>query len=130
MSKFFLLIIFLSIPVCSFADRYGIYGDYSGGGTSIFDILCAIVAIIFSFWFLSSSYEEWKKRKESGEKIERSDFVADIIIPFFGYIFVAFLLSVPFVLTVKFFGGVSAVKEYWLYIGLICFAVVAFLRQT
>ncbi|EPB3309858.1 hypothetical protein ACRFRG_002458 [Vibrio cholerae] len=43
------------------ADRYGIYDDpeyYGSGGTSIFDILGAIAASIFAFWFLSSSYDE------------------------------------------------------------------------
>lgn len=134
MRKSILPILLVTAPINAFADRYGIYDDPeyygSGGGTSIFDILGAIAAVIFSFWFLSSSYEEWKKRRETGEKIERSDFFSDIVAPFFGYAFIAFFLSVPFLFAIKLFGGYAAVKEYWLTVGLICFGVIVFLRQT
>lgn len=134
MKKSILLILIMTVPINCFADRYGIYEDSeyygSSAGTSIFDILFGIAAIIFSFWFLSSSYDEWKKRRETGEKIERSDFVGDIVAPLLGYAFVAFFLSVPFLLTIKNFGGLAAVKEYWLTVGLICFGAIAFLRQT
>ncbi|MGF1845390.1 hypothetical protein L4C39_19815 [Vibrio clamense] len=117
----------------SFADRYGVYDDpeyHSGGGSGIFSVLGAIASSILAFWFLSSSYKEWKHRKLNGEKIERSDFVADIVAPCFGYILAAFFLSFPLVMLSKFIGIAGSLMDTWLTIGALCFGVVAFLRQT
>ncbi|EPB3309859.1 putative four-helix membrane protein [Vibrio cholerae] len=69
-------------------------------------------------------------RKETGKKVERSDFLADIVAPIFGYSLVAFFLSFPLVILSKFIGIAGSLMDTWLTIGFICFGVVAFLRQT
>lgn len=129
----FIIMFLVEMPIRCFADIYGIYDDsesYGSGSMGIFDFIVLIASVIFSFWFLSRSYNEWKIRRKTGKKVERSDFVADIVAPFFGYALVSFFLSVPFLFAMKLLGGVAAVKEYWFSIGIVCFGVVAWLRQT
>jgi vacuolar-type H+-ATPase subunit I/STV1 len=110
----------------AFADRYGIYENNGGGSVGPIDFLLGIGFLIFSFWFLWDSYESWKKRKSSGEKVER----VTLLLSLLGYAFVAFSLSFPLIMIIKFFGGAQAVKDYWLGIGVACFCVVTYLRQT
>lgn len=131
--RFFLIIQFALWSNIAFSGRYGIYDDpeyYGSGGVGIFDVLGAIGATIFSFWFIFSSYNEWKARQATGKKIERSDFIADIVAPIFGYSLAAFFLSFPLVIFYKLVGGEGSLMDTWLLIGLICFGVVTFLRQT
>lgn len=129
MKKKFLVLLLSILPEICFADRYGVYDDSGGGGTGIFDILVVIACVIFSFVFLACSYEEWRKRRESGEKVNRSGF-SNVIAILIGYSLIALFLSVPFLYAIKLYGGVAAVKDYWLPVGIVCFGVVAFLRQT
>ena len=117
----------------AFADRYSIHENDNYSGNSGFDIvslLGAIACSIFAYWFLANSYAEWKARKVTDKKVERTDFVGDIIIPFIGYAVIAFFISFPIVMIIKFFGSVILVKSLWIYVGMTCFAVIAFLRQT
>ena len=115
------------------ADRYGVYDDpeyYGGGGTSLIDGVGAIACTIFAYWYLASSYSQWKARKSTGEKVQRDDFIGDIVAPFIGYVILAFFISFPILMIMKAFGGVELVREQWFSVGAVCFGMVAFLRQT
>ncbi|MGK0472303.1 MAG: hypothetical protein ACJAR0_002784 [Candidatus Azotimanducaceae bacterium] len=90
-----------------------------GGG--FWDMILAGVLSLCAWLFSGELYEDYKRRKRAGEtgvKLETTEYfwVAT------GSLFVAFFLSIPVLLILKWTFGSAFVREYWHIVGGLCWS--------
>ncbi|MGZ8947592.1 MAG: putative four-helix membrane protein [Methylococcaceae bacterium] len=122
-------------PLVALADNYEIndnyeYGVSSGGGSDLLGHLLIFVGAIAAYFYLFSSYEEWKKRKVENEKPQKKNGTADWALTIIGYLVVALFISLPFLLIIKWVGSVVILRQYWLWAYTPSFIILAYFRRT
>ena len=128
----------LFLPLCSFADRYGIYDDiddYPGGGggfnlSNIFGFILLILGVLVSYGFLFDSCREWKIRRVESTKPNPKDDFTDWLFMVVGYLVTSAFLIIPILFVVKWVESAEVVRENWLWAYLPTFIVLTFFRRT
>ncbi len=134
--KNFLLWLLFLLPLPVFSDRF-IDDDYefyrnmgSGGGGDLLGFIVFIFLHLAAYAFLFHSYAMWKNRRKNNEKPKKKDNIVDWLFTAICYLIVAIFISFPIALIIKWSIDVRAMREYWPFVYIASFVLLAYFRRT
>ena len=132
MKYLYVVLLNLLLANIAFADRYGMYEDADsyGGGSGIVGTLGILIITVLAYWYLHSTFQDWKDRRKSKEKELTFDFSWDTLFMIGFLSIIGIFIAFPVIMMFKFFGGVDAVDDVWATIWIISTSLVVFLSYN